>query len=77
MKRLICVCLALLLCIGGFAGCGRANSYSSTFYLMDTLIGVTLYIEREADAQLIFSECRSLLSACTLYQQSRPHCLLR
>ena len=62
MKRLICICLSLLLCLGGFAGCGRGASHSSTFYLMDTLIGVTLYIDRKAEAQEIFGECEALLS---------------
>lgn len=62
MKRLLCALVALLLCLGCFAGCAGVSSHSSTFYFMDTLITVTLYTKRQADAQKIFDACEAKLA---------------
>ena len=43
-------------------GCGKAPSTSSTFYLMDTVITVTLYTENDDLASAVFAECRAMLS---------------
>lgn len=61
MKKL-CLLLALLLGLCSFVGCGREGAQSSTFYLMDTLIGVTVYTKSKAQANEIFAECEALLS---------------
>lgn len=61
MKR-ISFFLALLLLLTALCGCGKAPSTSSTFYLMDTVITVTLYTDDNDLASAVFAECRTLLS---------------
>lgn len=62
MKKLA-FCLAFLLClVPCLSGCPRRNTFSQTFFLMDTMITVTLYTEDGDRATEIFDECEDLLS---------------
>jgi len=61
MKKLALL-LALSLILLSFGGCGQTEKQSQSFYLMDTLITVTLYTEDGKAAEEIFAECRRLLS---------------
>ncbi len=60
MKRLALL-LAMLLCLPALVSCRQIRTYSESFYLMDTLIGVTLYTNDPALAEQTFDECESLL----------------
>ena len=60
MKRLALL-LAMLFCLPSLASCRQVRTYSESFYLMDTLVGVTLYTDDPALAEQIFDECECLL----------------
>ena len=62
--RGICLLLAVALLFGccGLVGCRRGmDKQTSSFFLMDTLITVTLYTNDAEAAEAIFTECRVLL----------------
>ncbi len=59
MKRILCLLLTLLCCVP-FASCSSSVSSEDSFYLMDTLITVTLY-EDEKAAKPIFARCRAIV----------------
>lgn len=61
MKR-IAFLLALMLCLLSFGGCAKDQSRSSSFFVMDTVISVTLYGTDEKTSQEIFSHCNTLLT---------------
>ena len=72
MKKL-CVLLSLLLCMGSFCSCSAEKKHSSTFYLMDTLIGVTLYTSDAAYAREVFEGCEALLGELEgLWARQKP-----
>lgn len=60
MKRLALL-LAMLFCLPSLASCRQIRTYSESFYLMDTLVGVTLYTDDPALAEETFDECERLL----------------
>lgn len=60
MKK-IALLLGLCLCLS-VCGCRRETSRSATLYFMDTLITVTLYTEDDDLADVIFAECRTILT---------------
>lgn len=53
---------ALLLLLMPLGGCAPQDSRSSTFYMMDTLITVTLYTRNAEQAEAVFDECRAILT---------------
>ena len=72
MKKL-CVLLAFLLCLTAFVSCGAEEKYSSTFYLMDTLISVTLYTSDAAYAREVFDASEDLLGELeALWARRKP-----
>ena len=60
MKKL-CLLLALLISLTALVGCRQVRAYSESFYLMDTLIGVTLYTDDGDLAEETFAACERLL----------------
>ena len=54
--------LVVCMLLTAICSCGKAPSTSSTFYLMDTVITVTLYTKNDDLASAIFAECRAMLS---------------
>ena len=60
MKRLALL-LAMLFCLPSLASCRQVRAYSESFYLMDTLVGVTLYTDDADLAETAFEECERLL----------------
>lgn len=72
MKKL-CVLLAMLLCLTAFVSCATEKKQSATFYLMDTLISVTLYASDDAYAQEVFDACEDLLEELeALWARQKP-----
>ncbi len=60
MKK-ICICLSLLLCVLSFGGCTAREPRATSFFIMDTVITVSLYGVSEEEAQPIFAQCRQIL----------------
>ena len=72
MKK-ICLLLALLLCLSALSGCAVESPRTQNFYLMDTLISVTLYTKNAREAEEIFSECETLLKELDgLWSRQKP-----
>ena len=72
MKKL-CILLALLLCLSSFTACGAVRAYSSSFHLMNTPIGMTLYTTSQEKADEIFSVCEELLAEMEqLWARQKP-----
>lgn len=73
MKQCCLVLALLLLLSGGLVGCGGVESFSDQFYLMDTLIGVTIYTDDADRAEEIFVACRRLLTELDeLWSRTKP-----
>lgn len=65
--------LALILLLLSSAACTAKPYCSETFYLMDTLITVTLYTEDEQVAEPIFDDCRAILTELeALWARQKP-----
>lgn len=62
MKKIICMLLLLTLMLPTLGACSPPQKYSDSFFLMDTLITVTLHASSDTDAASIFSECERILS---------------
>ena len=60
MKRSVMLLLTLLLVFSSLFSCRVETPQSASFFLMDTVITVTLYTD-EATARPILAECRALL----------------
>lgn len=54
--------LALLLCVLSFGGCADRDGHSSSFFMMDTVITVTLYGMDDETSQDTFAQCRAILN---------------
>ncbi len=60
--RKLAFLLALIIVLLSFGGCVQTEKQIRSFYLMDTLVSVTLYTEDQEAAEEIFAECKRLLS---------------
>ena len=61
MKR-IAMLLACVLCVLSASACQRRELCSETFFMMDTVITVTLYEADAAVSDAVFGECRKILA---------------
>lgn len=61
MKK-VALLLALTLCLLSFGGCSKDQPRSVSFFVMDTVITVTLYGTDEQTSQEIFSHCNAMLT---------------
>ena len=61
MKK-IAILLVLALCLSSFVGCVEEQAKTSSFFMMDTVITVTLYGTDEGTSQEIFAQCRAILT---------------
>ncbi|MBQ7335445.1 MAG: FAD:protein FMN transferase [Clostridia bacterium] len=59
MKKLICICLIFCLLLT-LASCSATETSTQSFFLMDTVITVTLYTSTKV-AEPIFMQCRAIL----------------
>lgn len=67
MKKIFCLLLACLILLIPLSSCARpTQKVSDSFYLMDTLITVTLYAPTDTDTDAIFSKCEAILSELDL-----------
>lgn len=62
MKRLLRLLSLLLLLLALLPSCSAEKKHTESFFLMDTVITVTLYTKDANAAQAAFSDCRNLLS---------------
>lgn len=61
MKKILCLLLLCLLILPALGCAGKEKTATDSFYLMDTVITVTLYTD-EGTADPIFRTCRALLA---------------
>lgn len=54
--------LSFCLCVTSLSGCKQPKEQSRNFYLMDTVISVTIYDISEEDVDPIFDQCQKILS---------------
>ena len=65
--------LALCLLLTCASGCAGQRVFSENFFLMDTVIGITLYTENPTLAKNAFAECRAILSELDrLWARQKP-----
>lgn len=62
MKRFVVCLLAITLLLSLFPSCASNQKLSESFFLMDTVITVTLYTKNADTASAVFSDCRNLLT---------------
>ena len=78
MKRIICVCLLVILMMAALAGCGQKDQkkVSDNGFYLDTECTITVYTDDEEKGRKIIKDAFMCRTLCRL-QWSRHFCLAR